>query len=500
MFVLSYVQMQKENLACDLLQNRNRSLGWLLISERAVAYTEILITLLQFRDNHELEPLHDDVLATLARETDAGSNESTQFNQDMRQLLDWDLVSQRIEKERLRGYKDTRRRKFRYQISDDAVAFLVWLKERRQNDLEPEDTDTRDLLADMISNLRETSRMINKVSAGTADYENSRPIFHRLAQMAATTDAVAKSLNDFNIRLLSFVGGAYDIPEAHRLILDLDRFLEKFTRRIHTLRSEICPEIEKLRLQRLTSRWDACIKIMKEEAAATQSIMRTRVLTPSTTLSNLAEFYKHDGLLAQLTSRVNKSALMVWQKLHAHLRELERRSHRLEDIKARLTELAGLPGHVVPYNWLRQVIQSAHMIGDMHEWTESFKATPPQPAWSKHRVRNETHVWIKPRTVADDTPVQSMEERRREVLAQWMQDHGVMPDENTTRQLSSGHYTEFNDFAKIMELARSGILGNGKRLAKIGASAEITDTLTQIATEESELMLADILLRKTTKP
>jgi len=492
--------MQEKYTAPDLLQNRNRSLGWLLTSERAVAYTEILLALLRFRDNHELEPLHDDVLAALAEETDPNENASTQFNQDMRQLLDWDLVSQRIEKERLRGYKDTRRRKFRYKISDDAVSFLVWLESRRQDDLQPEDTDTRDLLADMISNLRETSRMINKISAESAEYESSRAIFHRLNQMATTTDGVAKSLSDFNIRLISFAGGTYDLTKAHQLIKDLDRFLEKFIRRIHTLRNEICPEIEKLRLQRLSSRWEICIKIMKEESAASQSIMRTRILTPSMTLSNLAEFYGRDGLLEQLTSRVNKSAMLVWQKLHAHLRELERRSHRLEDVKSRIVELSKLQAQSVPHDWFRRVIQPGHMIGDMHEWTESFKATPPQPIWSKHRVRSETHIWMEPRTIADGKPVQSLEERRLDVLTHWMQAHGIMPDENATRLLSSGQYSEFNDFAKIMELVRSGILGNGKRLAKLGAVAEIVDTPARIATDESELSFSDISLRKAAKP
>lgn len=492
--------MQENYSAPDLLQNRNRSLGWLLTSERAVAYTEILLTLLRFRDNHELEPLHDDVLSALTAETDASGNASTQFNQDMRQLLDWNLVSQRIEKERLRGYKDTRRRKFRYRISEDAVSFLVWLESRRQDDLEPEDTDTRDLLADMISSLRETSRMINKISAESADYENARALFHRLAQMAATTDGVAKSLNDFNIRLISFAGGLYDIPKAHHLIKDLDRFLEKFIRRIHTLRSEICPEIDKLRLQRLSSRWEICIKIMKEESTASQSIMRTRILTPSTTLSNLDEFYGRDGLLEQLTSRVNKSAMLVWQKLHAHLRELERRSHRLEDIKSRIINLSELDGNSVPHEWLRRVIQPGHMIGDMHEWTESFKATPPQPLWSKHRVRSEAHIWMEPRAIADDSPVQSLEERRLDVLANWMQEHGILPEESAKLLLSTGRYTEFNDFAKLMEIARSGILGNGKRLAKLGVVTEITDVTAIVATDESELTFSDISLRKAEKP
>lgn len=492
--------MQELDKATSLLQNRNRAIGSLLTAERALPYVEILLILLDFRDNHELEPLHDDVLAVLQTMGKSQSSEtSTQFNQDMRQLLDWELVSERIEKERLRGYKDTRRRKFRYKISDEAVSFLLWLESRHQDDLHPEDSDTRDLLSDMVSCLRETTRMLNKLSAANIEYEDARAVFHRLARMSTMTDGVAKSLNEFNIRLISFVGSTYDIPKAHQLIRELDNFLDKFIRRISTLRNEICPEIEKLRLQRLSSRWEMCSKIMAEESLATQSIMRTRTLNVSEKLSSLAEFYEQDGLLEQLTSRVNRSAMLVWQKLHAHLRELERRSHRLEDVKNRIHDLAEFSPNTVPHSWLRNIIQHGHMLGDMHEWTESFKATPPQPVWSKHRVRSETHVWMGPRAISDGKPIQSMEERRLEVLSAWMKDHGIMPDEETSIHLSSGQYANFNDFARIMETVRSGILGNGKRLEKIGATADITDTPAVVSTDASKLSFSDIILRKADK-
>ena len=155
--------------ALDLLKNRNRALGWLLTSERAVSYVEILLCLLKFRDNHELEPLHDDVLAALGGDNSQAVERQAEFNQDVRQLLDWNLMTQRIEKERLRGYRDTRRRKFRYRISDDAVLFLLWLESRYQDDLQPVDSDTRDLLSDIVSSLREMSRMINKTSADSIE-------------------------------------------------------------------------------------------------------------------------------------------------------------------------------------------------------------------------------------------------------------------------------------------------------------------------------------------
>ena len=82
---------------------------------------------------------------------------------------------------------------------------------------------------------------------------------------------------------------------------------------------------------------------MRSELAATGVIMRMHLPHPATDLAALAQFYASGGQLEKLTSRVNKSALMVWQKLHLHLRELERRSHRLEDLRARVKDLSHLP-------------------------------------------------------------------------------------------------------------------------------------------------------------
>ena len=185
-----------------LIEKRNRAIGSLLTAERSISYLEILLTLLRFRDNHELEPLH--------------------------------------------GYRDNRRRKFRYRLADETVAFLLWLQERYQDDQEHEDVDTRDLLSDMMGYLREAVRQINRIAAGAIDYEIARTLFHNLTRMTTTTRHVAQSLGTFNIRLLVFAGGVYDVTNAKKLIAELDRFLKNFLQRIHVLSREIQPEIAKL--------------------------------------------------------------------------------------------------------------------------------------------------------------------------------------------------------------------------------------------------------------
>ena len=480
--------------AAGLLQNRNREVGNLLLSERAVWYVSILAALLAFRRNHEPEPLHEDLFAAVRSDLVGSVYTSDAFNQDMRQLLLWSLVTDRLEKERLRGYKDTRRRKFRYRLTDEATAFLLWLEARRHDDLEPADTDTRDLLSELIGTLRETARLLNKTGSETLDYETARGIFYRLSRMGALTENASQALGDFNIRLLGFATGRYDATEARSILAELERFLKQFLNRIHTLRTEISPEISKLRQARYTARWQACLAILDEEARATSHLMRTRLPNPERTLADLAAFYAAEGALEQLCARVNTAALLVWRKLYTHLRELERRSHRLEDLRARIAEIAQLPADTVPAAYIATLLAPAHMIGDMHFWDENEKAIPPQPRWERQRLREAPALWLSEKPRTSDRPPQSLEEARLRALADWMTSRGL--DAENAR-VSAGTYVAYEDFPRLLELARSGLLGQGARLARIGHRLTTTADPAEIHADRHTLAFLDQLITNT---
>ena len=82
--------------AAELLERRNREAGNLLLSERAVWYVSILAALLDFRRRHEPEPLHDDLFAALCADMADGLYSQESFNQDLRQLLLWNLLTDRL--------------------------------------------------------------------------------------------------------------------------------------------------------------------------------------------------------------------------------------------------------------------------------------------------------------------------------------------------------------------------------------------------------------------
>ena len=479
-----------------LLANRNKEVGNLLLSERAGAYVTILASLLAFRREHELEPLHDHLYAAVHLEMDSGGTYTHDaFNQDIRQLLLWDLITDRLEKERLRGYKDTRRRKFRYRLTDEATAFLLWLEARRRDDLEPSDTDTRDLLSELIGTLRETVRLFHKTGAESLDYETARGVFYRLSRMGDLTDSVSHTLGDFNVRLLGFATSRYDAPAARVILSELERFLKQFLNRIHTLRTEITPEISKLRQSRLAGRWQACLERMEEERHATSHLMRTRLPHPERTLAGLAAFYAAEGTLEQLCARVNTAALQVWRKLYTHLRELERRSHRLEDLRTRVAEMALLPADTVPSIYLLGLLAPARMIGDMHFWDENEKALPPLPRWDRHRLREEAVHWLGEKPRATGTPPQSLEEARLHALESWLRQRGLAPTGDEALRVAQGNFSAFEDFPRLIELARSGLLGNGARLAKLSLALDPTADPVSVEADRHTLAFYDQILR-----
>ncbi len=483
-----------ETVPAGLLENRCRQLGHLLLADRAIFYVQILHQMLAFRRQHELEPLHEDLFDAIrvAQEQSAAAPYTTEtFLQDLRQLQLWNLITCRIEKERLRGYRDTRRCKFRYRLADEAAAFLLWLEERQRDDLQPDEPDTRDVLEELVGTLRETSRLLNRTSGEAAlDLDGARAIMYRLSRMSALTYDASRSLGEFNVRLLGFAIGRYDIASARTLINELDHFLKRFLCRIHTLRSEIVPEISKMRHTRYRARWQACVALMESERRATPHLLRAREhQNPDGELDALTRFYAADGTLEQLCARVNASALQVWHKLYSHLRELERRSHRLEDLQARVREMtAHAPHDAQAAAFIQTLIAPARMIGDMHLWDETENADPPEPRWEKHRTRMQASNYLGTKAPADGQPIRSLDEARLMRLRDWMQEAGLAPETEAPVQVSTGTFAGQEDFAKLIELARHGLLGQGVRLRKLGYT--LTPDARQVKVQAAELSLA----------
>ena len=127
---------EAQERASVLIAGRTLSVGNVLASENAPFYVAILSALADFRAGHEFEPLFEDVRDAVLGES-LSQRQIDEFNADLKQLEDWKLVERRIEKMRVRGYRDNRRRKFRFRICDDAASLVEWLRARREEELNP---------------------------------------------------------------------------------------------------------------------------------------------------------------------------------------------------------------------------------------------------------------------------------------------------------------------------------------------------------------------------
>jgi len=485
--------------AARLLLNRNRHLGALLVAERSVYYVQILYRMLLFKREHELEPLYEDIYHAVrpAQETlDGCEYVLQQFRQDMDQLRAWGLVTFRIEKERrARRIGTTGRRNYRYALSEECDQFIQWLESRLLSDLEDRGHDTRDLLQDVCGALNELLRLLHHLRKDDQDQaEEARRIVFQLVKTDELTRAITLNLIEFNGRLLHFLNSRYDMEETRQVISELDSYVHSFLQQLYSLRREIVPLIDRLLQDYNRQKIELCFTVMERERLQTPHLFQVS-LGPSRRAigDRLHDFYIEDGKLDRLHQRIGASVIKVWQKLHSHLREMERKNNRLVDIDERIKDLAGLPEETVPSVFFTELLAPAAMYGDMHFWDLLQKADPPEPRKILPQNEAPARNYLR-RKKPSAKPVQTMDEARLEELRQWLT--ARMGNEAHDTRISEVTVEAFGDFAKIMELARAGFLNSGNRLARI--DYRLADLAGEVALEacEQRLTLRNILVEK----
>lgn len=486
-----------------LIANRNAAVGNLLSSERALFYLQIVYRMLLFRRAHELEPLHEDLYAAVRQAQEivsAGRYGIDQYNLDINQLLDWNLISVRLEKERIRGYKDTRRTKYRYALGDETVAFLRWLEERMRDDLEDRQVDARDLLEELVGTARELNRLILSVKSREPDENESRRMLFQIYKLDQITDDIGSSLTEFNARLISFLLREYNLAELRELIEALGEYVEKYLLRIGDLRSQLLPELAKLKRARNRSMLVAAHNTMEAQRRSAPRFLRSGTGAASDPLAvpeHLRRFYREEGALDGYCHRINDSALRVLRRMSVHLKELERKSHRIEDLRERMREMAQLDEKTAPHAFINAVLGWGHMRSDPHAWDELHPANPPRPRRTSWRHRVSPSLYLKPKKAKGES-VRSMEQARLERLRTWMEQTLNFGDEGREAAvlLSSGQFTDTDDGQRIIELARAGLLGRGRKLREIGYDCKPLPEHVAIELHQSRLRCNELQVRQ----
>jgi hypothetical protein len=492
----------EEGRAQELVLRRNREVGNLLLAERAVLYVQILYRLLLFRRAHELEPLHEDLYDAVrpAQECAVGSGvyDLDQFRTDLAQLEGWKLVSCRIEVERLRGYRDSRRRKFRYRLAPDAVSFLEWLEERAQSDLYRPEEDARDLLEETSGSLTELQRLLSATAARQAQDGDARRILYQLAKLDILVQEVNGYLSSFNARLQSFAIQEYRIADARGVLRELEAFVDGFLRQVHELRGPIGDQVGGLLQSSVGHAIETAGSALEAERRRLPGLLRRSAnpRDPRGIPFSLWEFFREDGHLDRLCRRIAASAILVWRKLHAHLRELERRSTRLEDLRARCIELAALPEDGVPHRFMRELLAPAVMVYDPHFWDDAERAEPPLPRRRSELADRRPLPTLRPKR-RQSGPVVSLEQARLERLGGWVRTALGTADLNAGAPVSRGFYNAPEDLLHIMDLSKAGLLGDGRRLHRISYELRpVPGPLVTAGIEDLTLSFTEMTLRR----
>jgi hypothetical protein len=302
--------------------------------------------------------------------------------------------------------------------------------------------------------------------------DQARRILFQVHKADQITRDINAALTDFNASLLAFLGREYALAELRALLASLEGYVERYLLQIAALRESLLPALERAAKPKYRLVMAEAFEVMERERRNAPRLMSASAgvrAAPAPLLSGMQAFYREDGALDGLCRRINASALRVWQKMASHLKEMERKSHRLEDLRERISEMSALDPDVVPRAYLNRLLAYGSMRGDMHAWDEEVRATPPQPRRSSWKGRPDPSLRLRPKR-AGDGAAQSLEEARMAEIRDWLEakvlGRGEGPGAGAA--VSEGAYDEPEDFSRILSLAKAGLLGRGRNLARIG--------------------------------
>jgi hypothetical protein len=482
--------------AGPLLTGRNSHLGSLFTSERAIFYLNVLYRMLLFKRDYELEPLYDDIYSGVisAQFTVDPEYNNDKFRADLDRLVGWDLISFRIEKQRLRGYRDNRKRKFRYRLKVETIQLLEWLEQRLLDDLQSRGSDTRDLLGEMRGSLGELLRLLRQFTPDIEGQEEvARRVLFQLFRAADLCQEITAGLADLNGRLLFFLVKRYHIDVVRGLIKEIERYVEIFLKQSYNLRQEILPLLKRLSRESTLKKLVHCHEVMENERLQTPNLLQARRnMQFSNIPGSLLAFFAEQGGLDRSLHRINSSSMQVWQKLRSHLRELERKNNRLQDIEYRIKEIASLAKESPAPLFISELLSQPGCTFDPNYWDQLEKADPPKPRKQISGRSQFPKIYLK-RKEPEDKPVQSMDETRLAQLREWLEEK-IVVGEARHWLISEGKFTSYDDFSRLIELAKAGLLSDGKRLARIDYTLQPESRQILLSIKDQSLCYPDMTI------
>lgn len=472
----------------------------LIAAERAGYYLNLVYCLLLMRRGHELEPRHTDLYARVLgpQRLLGGDYSSAEFAYDLEQLVDWGAVDRITEAQRLRGYKDNRRVRFRYRLTEDAVALLEWLEARLAGKLAARVRDNRDRLADVLAYLKEVRRVLDAWRGGAREPDDARRAYYLLEAIGDALGDISDELLSFRAEMVAFAHQPYDLAALREILEWLERYVALYLGRIEQLRGEIRDRLAALAAPRYRAAAAECRAAVDAERAATPRVLRrSGALREAGELLDDAErFFRHRGRLAELCRHIDDSARAVLVKMHHHVKELERRNARLDDVRATIAAVARLDSDADLAPLVNRVVASAHGRFDRRPGFGDHPVAPPVPrrhAASPHRKAKASPLRGKRGSPED---ARALRAKRLGELRSWL---GAILGGADTLRLSEIEGWEPGAPRRWLDVARARHLGGGADgRRRLGVSFEPVAGTATIETEAEQLEAPDCIIGRAT--
>jgi hypothetical protein len=467
-------------------------------AERAAAYLNVLYALVLLRRGHDLEPLHEDLYRRVERPYAATGEDypSELFAQDLAQLAEWGCVQRITEPLRIRGYRDNRREQYRYRLGDDALALIEWLEERLWARLKGRSPDGRDLLSDVLAHLKEAQKLLERWREGERDGDLARRAVYVVVSMDETVLRITRELLSFRAGMLAFASRPYQLDSLRQILGWLERYVTVYLKGVEKLRGEIEERLLALAQPRFRRALAECETQLAEERTALPSTLKGSALRRAEeSIDTQGPFFAAAGQLARLCENIDGSARAVLKKMHRHLRELERRSARVAELRAAVDRLSRLNGEEQPElaRFCGRIIGSAHARFDGRAEPDGRRALPPLPR--SHKTAATTQV-SRPLRLKQETPESARELRARRdaLLAEWL---SFRLGSRRSVRLSQLALSDSSAPRAWLDVARARHLQGGSTLERMRFRiADVAKTVTTVGGDRVGLVAADCIIDK----
>jgi len=376
------------------------------------------------------------------------------------------------------------------------VALLEWLESRLASRLEGRASDGRDLLTDIVGQLTELKRVLDRFRRDDADVDLPRRAMHLLASVDATCDALSEELTSFRAEMLGFVSQRYRLEHLRQILAWLERYLGVYLTSLETSRESIAERLHTLRRPRYRRALAGCHARLEAERAATPSMLRGagRLREPDELLDAAAPYFDSQGTLRTLTHHIDDSARAVLHKMHRHQAELERRNARLEDLRATIRQVAALPRDSTEPDLsalLRATVASAHARFAGRAPRRSHAEVPPLPRRHERQTPHARRQPLRSKQLSV-TEVRALRARKLSELGRWVEETLLRGRPDV--RLSELEIDSPDAPRRLLDLARSWHLGQGKDLRRMKLMLEDVPGRAAAVGEGDSLELPDARL------